>query len=73
MATFIPGMELNRRFYEEAVRPLLAQHFPTLSYAAALIGPGQRPAFMIDHFASSRAKHLPGHCLSRSLIPQCDD
>ncbi|GHO97010.1 hypothetical protein KSF_070580 [Reticulibacter mediterranei] len=40
MSTFIPGIELNRRFYEEAVRPLLSQHFPALSYAAALIGPG---------------------------------
>jgi hypothetical protein len=40
MDTFIPGIELNRRFYKEAVRPLLSQHFPTFSYAAALIGPG---------------------------------
>jgi hypothetical protein len=40
MGTFIPGIELNRRFYEEAVRPLLSQHFPALSYAATLIGPG---------------------------------
>lgn len=37
---FMPGLELSRRFYEEAVRPLLDEFFPHLSYAAALIGPG---------------------------------
>lgn len=37
---FMPGLELSRRFYEEAVRPLLDEFFPNLPYAAALIGPG---------------------------------
>src|SRR3954462_8662942 len=37
---FIPGIELSRRFYREAVRPILAAHYPELLYAAALIGPG---------------------------------
>ena|SRR3981081_2015719 len=37
---FMPGLELSRRFYEEAVCPLLDEFFPTLPYAAALIGPG---------------------------------
>jgi len=40
MPTFIPGRELSRRFYWEAVRPLLEAHFPDLPHAAALIGPG---------------------------------
>ncbi len=40
MPTFLPGRELNRRFYAEAVRPLLAEYFPDLPYAAALLGPG---------------------------------
>lgn len=40
MPTFIAGLALNRRFYEEAVRPLLADAFPDLQYAAALVGPG---------------------------------
>ncbi len=40
MAPFIPGRELSRRFYEEAVRPILSAGFPSLPYAAALIGPG---------------------------------
>ena len=38
--TFIPGLTLNRRFYFEVVRPLLAQHLPELVYSAALIGYG---------------------------------
>jgi Domain of unknown function (DUF4037) len=38
--TFIPGLELARLFYVEAVRPLLDRHVPGLTYSAALIGPG---------------------------------
>lgn len=37
---FIPGIELARRFYTEAVQPLLEREFPGLPHAAALIGPG---------------------------------
>jgi hypothetical protein len=37
---FIPGGELSRRFYWEAVRPLLDSSFPSLPHAAAMIGPG---------------------------------
>lgn len=40
MPTFIPGIELSRRFYEQAVRPLLMEAFPGLAHAAALVGPG---------------------------------
>ena len=40
MARFIPGLELSERFYAEAVRPVLARHWPRLRYSAALIGPG---------------------------------
>ncbi|HXZ63135.1 MAG TPA: DUF4037 domain-containing protein [Streptosporangiaceae bacterium] len=39
-ATFIPGLELARLFYAEAVRPLLDENFPGLPHTAALIGPG---------------------------------
>jgi len=39
-AAFIPGLELSRRFYQEAVRPLFQAYFPNLRHAAALIGPG---------------------------------
>lgn len=37
---FIPGLELSRRFFHEAVQPLLARHFPMLVYDAALLGSG---------------------------------
>ena len=40
MPAFVPGLELNRRFYEQVVRPLLDASFPSLPYAAALLGPG---------------------------------
>lgn len=34
------GLELNRLFYEEVARPLLAERFPGVAYSAALIGYG---------------------------------
>jgi hypothetical protein len=37
---FIPGLELARLLYAEAVRPLLDQRFPGLPHTAALIGTG---------------------------------
>ena len=37
---FISGLELSRRFYQEAVRPLLDSHFPSLPHSAGLIGFG---------------------------------
>lgn len=37
---FVPGLELSRRFYQEAVGPLLAEHFAGLVHSAALLGPG---------------------------------
>ena len=40
MPTFIPGLELSRRFYHEAVRPILDSRFPGLPHAAARLGTG---------------------------------
>jgi hypothetical protein len=40
MTAFVPGLELARRFYFEAVRPALDADFPGLRHSAALIGPG---------------------------------
>ena len=40
VAEFIPGLELSRLLYAEAVRPLLDSAYPGLRYSAALIGPG---------------------------------
>lgn len=37
---FIPGQELAGAFFAEVVRPLLAEVFPRLPYAAALVGFG---------------------------------
>jgi hypothetical protein len=37
---FIPGLELNRKFYKQVVGPLLKKEFPKLKYAAALTGNG---------------------------------
>jgi hypothetical protein len=37
---FVAGLDLNRAFYCEAVRPILEERFPHLAYAAALIGYG---------------------------------
>lgn len=37
---FLPGLELCRALYEEAVRPVLDRHFPGLEHSAARIGHG---------------------------------
>jgi hypothetical protein len=37
---FVPGRELSRRFYTDAVRPVLDERFSGLPHAAALIGDG---------------------------------
>jgi uncharacterized protein DUF4037 len=36
----VQGLELSRRFYFEAVRPILDRRLPHVEHAAALIGPG---------------------------------
>jgi len=38
--SFLPGLDLSRRYYAEIVRPLLDQEFPRLPHSAALIGWG---------------------------------
>lgn len=40
MTRFIPGLELNKFFYQEAVKPILELYFSGLRYSAALIGYG---------------------------------
>ena len=40
MPDFIPGLELSRLHFMEAVKPILDAEFPGLRYDAALIGPG---------------------------------
>lgn len=38
--TFIKGLDLSQKFYQDIVAPLLSQHFPDLQYSAALLGNG---------------------------------
>ena len=38
--SFIPGLQLSRLFYHEAVQPILSRHWPGLRYSAGLLGPG---------------------------------
>lgn len=40
MSDYVPGLALSRRFYQDAVRPVLAADFPDLPHSAALIGRG---------------------------------
>ena len=40
MPGFIPGLELNRQYYETCIKPIVEQDFPGLRYGAALIGYG---------------------------------
>lgn len=37
---FIPGIDLNRLFFQQIVKPLMDEHFPGLKYSAALMGEG---------------------------------
>lgn len=36
----MPGLELSRRYYHEAIAPILDREFPGLQYAAGLLGAG---------------------------------
>jgi hypothetical protein len=40
MPDFVPGRDLSRLFFTEAVRPAISGAFPSLQYAAALLGYG---------------------------------
>lgn len=37
---FMPGIDLNRLFFQQIVKPLIDEHFPGLRYSAALMGEG---------------------------------
>jgi len=40
MSEFIPGLELNREFFKQIVKPIMNEKFPELNYSAARIGSG---------------------------------
>lgn len=64
---FIPGLELSRRFYWEAVRPVLDRSFPGLAHTAALIGPGSETLGFDDEMSMD---HGWGPRLQLFLRPQ---
>src|SRR5690348_7265587 len=38
--SFMPGQQLSRLFYDDAVRPILEEQFPKLRHSAGLLGTG---------------------------------
>jgi hypothetical protein len=40
MPEFIHGLDLNRLYFQQVVKPLIDQHFPGLKYSAGLLGEG---------------------------------
>jgi hypothetical protein len=59
MSTFIPGLELSRLFYQEAVRPIIDATLPGLPHSAALVGRGSEvlgfdDEMSPDHYYSAR-------------------
>jgi hypothetical protein len=54
MPPFIPGLELSRRFYTEAVRPLLEEAAPGIPHSAARIGSGSE---VLGHDTPRSADH----------------
>ena len=52
MPTFIPGLQLSRLFFDEAVRPIIRRTVPDLKYAAALIGSGSEVLGFDDEMSS---------------------
>jgi hypothetical protein len=77
--TFTPGLELARRFYFEAVRPVLDAEFPGLRHSAALIGYGSEvlgfdTELSTDHHWGPRAMIFlaePGYHQHRDAIREC--
>lgn len=52
MPPFLPGLELSRAYFQEAVRPILDRRFPDLPYAATLLGPGSE----VQGFDTARSR-----------------
>jgi uncharacterized protein DUF4037 len=66
MTTFLPGLELSRILYEEAVRPLLAAEYPGLRYEAARVGSGSE---VLGFDTARSADHEWGPRLQLFLTP----
>ncbi|MFD0023395.1 DUF4037 domain-containing protein [Streptomyces sp. NPDC058382] len=66
-ADFLPGLELSRILYEEAVRPVLEDAFPGLAHAAARIGSGSE---VLGFDTARSADHDWGPRLDLFLAPE---
>jgi len=66
MSAFIPGLELSRRFYLEAVLPILDKEFPGLPHAAARLGSGSE---VLGFDTARSADHEWGPRLQVFLAP----
>ncbi|MET8078718.1 DUF4037 domain-containing protein [Streptomyces sp. NPDC005303] len=64
---FVRGLELARRFYTEAVGPLLAETVPGIPHSAARIGPGSE---VLGYDTPRSADHEWGPRLQLFLRPQ---
>jgi hypothetical protein len=67
VATFVPGVRLAERLYQDAVAPLLRSAFPSLPHAAALIGPGSE---VLGFDTARSTDHNWGPRLQLFLPPQ---
>ncbi|MFI6083998.1 DUF4037 domain-containing protein [Streptomyces sp. NPDC051217] len=63
---FIPGLDLSRILYEEAVRPVLDRAYPGLPYAAARVGSGSE---VLGFDTPRSADHEWGPRLNLFLAP----
>lgn len=63
----MPGLELSRVFYQEAVRPILEQTSPGLRYAAARVGDGSE---VLGFDTPRSADHEWGPRLNLFLAPE---
>ncbi len=63
---FLPGLDLSRILYEEAVRPVLDAEYPGLRYAVARIGSGSE---VIGFDTARSADHAWGPRLDLFLEP----
>jgi len=64
---FLPGLELSRRFYTEAVRPLLEEAAPGIPHSAARIGSGSE---VLGFDTARSADHEWGPRLQLFLRPR---
>ncbi|MFC8451573.1 DUF4037 domain-containing protein [Kitasatospora sp. NPDC057223] len=64
---FVPGLELSRILFDEAVRPLLDGAYPGLRYAAARVGPGSE---VLGFDTPRSADHDWGPRLELFLAPE---